>query len=729
MRAAVLLVCLVLCSTVSGSAGEPAEALWEAARVGDLTAVKKLHAEGFDLNARTKYGATALSFACDKGHLDVARYLIEHGADVNAKDDFYQVTPLGWALYNDHVEIVKLLVANGASEVDQVLMTGVRKNVPELVAIALESDEIDPEVVLQALAQARANEQAEEIVKLLESSEVKPVPRPEVTVAPEVLQSYTGTYKNSEIDMTIEVRVEEGRLVAQATGQPPLVMRALSESRFEAVEVPQVKLSFSGRGGTIERAVVEQGSQQTVFPRFTAQAEATTTPVEEAAPPEEAPEAEIEIVRKPAQNWPSFRGPGASGIADGQGAPLEWDVESGRNVRWKTPLPGMGNSSPIVWGDRVFVTTAISMGGDDTFRSGLYGDVDSVDDESEHIFNVYALDKKTGEILWERTVAKAVPGAKRHLKSTQANSTPVTDGKRVVALFGTIGLLVAYDLDGNLQWKTDVGTLDAGWFYDPSYQWGHASSPIIYEDLVIVQADVYKNSFIAAYRLADGKQVWRTARDEVPSWGSPTVYRGKERHELITNGSTIRGYDPATGKALWRLGPNSEVTVATPIVAHDLFFVTAGYPPARPVYAIRPGASGDISLPENTDSSAAVAWSKSRGGTYIPTPLVYGDYLYTCHNDGRMTCYDAKTGEQIYRARVGGRGGTFTASPVAADGRLYFTDESGEVYVVRAGKTYEDLALNSMGEICMSTPAISDGVMVVRTLKHVYGIGEEPQAR
>jgi outer membrane protein assembly factor BamB len=158
-------------------------------------------------------------------------------------------------------------------------------------------------------------------------------------------------------------------------------------------------------------------------------------------------------------------------------------------------------------------------------------------------------------------------------------------------------------------------------------------------------------------------------------------------------------------------------------VAHDLFYVTAGYPPVRPVYAIRPGGSGDISLPEGSESSPAIAWSKSRGGTYIPTPIVYGDHLYTCANDGRMRVYDARTGEEIYKARVGG-GGTFSASPVASDGRLYFANEEGEVIVVKAGPEYEELAKNEMGEVCMSTPAISDGLLVVRTLKHVYGLGE-----
>jgi len=280
-----------------------------------------------------------------------------------------------------------------------------------------------------------------------------------------------------------------------------------------------------------------------------------------------------------------------------------------------------------------------------------------------------------------------------------------------------------YNLEGKPLWTADLGVLDAGWFYDPSYQWGHASSPVIHDGLVIVQADIYKGSYIAAWKLKNGKQVWKTAREDIPSWGTPTIYRGEKRDELITNGSTIRGYDPATGKELWRLGPNSEVTVATPVVAGDLFYVTAGYAPVRPIYAIRAGANGDISLPEDSDSSDAVAWSHDRGGTYMPTPIVYDGRLYTCGNDGRLTAYDAATGERIYRQRVGV--GSYTASPIAADGKLYFTTEEGDVVVARAGPEYEELARNSMNEVCMSTPAISDGVMIVRTMKHVYGLGEK----
>ncbi len=429
--------------------------------------------------------------------------------------------------------------------------------------------------------------------------------------------------------------------------------------------------------------------------------------------------------REPADrgdHWPSFRGPSASGVADGQGLPLEWDLSSGRNIRWKTSIPGIANSSPVVWGDRIFVTTAVSASGDATFRTGLYGDVSSVDDTARHSWELYSLDRETGRVLWRRVAKEGVPRVKRHLKASQANSTPATDGRHVVVLFGGTGTLHGYDFDGNQLWERDLGMLDGGFFRDPSYQWGHASSPVIYEGSVIVQVDIQRDSFIAAYDLESGREVWRTPRDEIPTWGTPTVYRDADRDELITNGTTVRGYDPRTGELLWRLGPNSDITVATPVVGSGLFFVTAGYSPVQPIYAIRPGARGDISAERGTESSRWLAWSKDRYGTYIPTPIVYRGHLYTLANNGVLTCYEAETGEMVYRERVG-EGGSFSASPVASDSRLYIASETGTVYVVQAGPRFRLLAQNEMDEVCMATPAISGGMLIVRTLGHVYGVG------
>jgi len=431
-----------------------------------------------------------------------------------------------------------------------------------------------------------------------------------------------------------------------------------------------------------------------------------------------------------AQDWPQFRGPNASGVADGYPTPVKWDATNGSNILWKTPIPGLAVSSPIIWGSRVWVTTAISSDPNATLRHGLYGDVTPSNDLSKHTWKVYAIDRQTGRIVWERVAHEGIPRSRRHPKSSQASPTPVTNGEVIVAFFGSEGLY-AYDRSGRLLWKQDLGRLSAGWFYDPDYEWGVASSPIIYKNLVIVQCDIQENSFVAAFDLRTGKQAWRTAREEIPSWGTPTIYEGPSRAELITHATKfIRGYDPLTGKELWRLSGNSEITTPTPVVAHGLIFVTNGYRGIQPIYAIRPGATGDISLKDNEESNKFVAWSKKRGGPYTPTPVVYGDYLYTVSNNGVLTAYQAKTGERVYQQRIGDRGGAFSASPVAADGKLYLASEDGEVFVVRAGPRYELLAVNPMGEVLMATPAMSQGVIFVRGLKHLYAVqGRAASAR
>ena len=421
-----------------------------------------------------------------------------------------------------------------------------------------------------------------------------------------------------------------------------------------------------------------------------------------------------------AQQWPSFRGPNASGVADGRPTPVSWNAPLGENLLWKTPVPGLAVSSPVIWGDRIYVSTAVSSDPSPVFRHGLYGDVEPSKDVSKHTWRLIALDKRSGKVIWDRMAHEGVPKTKRHPKSSQASATPATDGRHVVVSFGSEGLY-AYDVDGRLLWTRDLGTLNAGWFYDPDYEWGMGSSPIIWKDLVIVQCDIQKDSFVAAFEVATGKPAWRTSRDELPSWGTPTVYEAGGRAELVTQGTKfIRGYDPRTGQELWRLSGNSEITIPTPIVGPDLIVVTNGYRGVQPIFAIRPGTRGDISLAGEETRSQAVAWSTKRGGPYIPTPVWYGAHLYVCLNNGVLAAYDVRTGERAYQERLGGTGGSFSASPVAADGKIYLASEDGDVFVVKGGPSYELLATNPVGEVLMATPAVSDGVLFVRGLKHLF---------
>ncbi|HLK62533.1 MAG TPA: PQQ-binding-like beta-propeller repeat protein [Bryobacteraceae bacterium] len=426
-----------------------------------------------------------------------------------------------------------------------------------------------------------------------------------------------------------------------------------------------------------------------------------------------------------AQNWPSFRGPGASGVADGQKLPSAWDVAKGINIAWKTPIPGLAHSSPIVWGDRVFVTTAISSRGNADFKRGLYGEGDASEDRSPQQWKLLCLNKKSGAVLWERLAYEGAPKEKRHMKATYANATPATDGEVVVAFFGSQGIY-AYDLDGKPLWNRDLGRFDVGAYDLPEYEWGTASSPILYRGMVIVQCDQQKGSFLTALDRKTGQTVWKTERDELPSWGTPTIVPGKQRTELVTNASNfIRGYDPATGKELWRLGGSSKITAPTPIYNGDLILVASGRRPEAPIFAIRAGAEGDISLPNNHSDSRSVAWSKTQRGSYMPTPLFYHGLLYVLANAGILDCYGFETGREIYRERIPHQGSGFSASPVASDGKIYLSSEDGDIFVVSAGEQFSLMKKNSMEEPVMATPAISGGMLIVRTQHQLFAIRQK----
>ncbi len=423
-----------------------------------------------------------------------------------------------------------------------------------------------------------------------------------------------------------------------------------------------------------------------------------------------------------AQHWPAFRGANAAGVADGSRTAVKWNMATGENVAWKTPVAGVAVSSPIVWGDRVFVSTAIGSDPKQGIRTGQYGDVEPVADASKHSWHLIALDKATGKVVWDKIAAEGIPKTKRHPKSSQASATPVTDGKVVVASFGSEGLY-AYDFTGKQLWKKDLGVLNSGWFFDPDYEWGIGSSPIIYKNMVIVQCDIQRGSFIAAFDSATGKDLWRTQRDEIPSWSTPTVLEANGKAELITQATTFtRGYDPMTGKELWKYSGNSEIAIPTPIAGPGFVLITNGYRGVQPIVAVRPGASGDITLKQGETKGEFIPWATTKGGPYIPTPVIYGDQLYVLQGNGVLAAYKVATGERIYQERLGGTGGSFSASPVAGDGKIYLTSEDGDVFVVKAGPAYELLGKNTIGEVIMATPAISDGLLIFRGLKHVYAI-------
>jgi len=424
-------------------------------------------------------------------------------------------------------------------------------------------------------------------------------------------------------------------------------------------------------------------------------------------------------------SWPSFRGPQASGIAEGQNLPDQWNGKTGENILWRTPIPGLAHSSPVVWGNRIFVTSAVSSDPKATFRPGLYGDGDASKDRSSHRWVIYAIDKGSGKIVWERVAHQGEPIEKRHIKSTYANSTPATDGRIVVAWFGSQGVH-AYDVNGRFLWKVDLGRVDMGAYDIPTYEWGPASSPIIWNNLVILQCDTQADSFLLALDAGTGKTVWKTEREELPSWGTPTVAQTSAGPQLVANASNfIRGYDPRTGKELWRLGRSSKITAPTPIFGDDLIVVVSGRGPERPIFVVRPNARGDLTLADGKTNSETIAWSRTGRGSYMPTPLIYRGLLYVLGNNGLFDAYNLKTGEEVYRQRLPTVGSGFSASPVASDGKIYLSNEDGEMLVISAGDKFTHIATNSMGELLMATPALSEGVMYVRSSTSLFAIGRK----
>jgi outer membrane protein assembly factor BamB len=702
---------LVLAARVA-AAEDRGESLREAARAGDLARIDALLAAGVAVDAPARYGQTPLYFAAEKGQLQAARRLVERGADVNARDSFFGASVLDMALDGKSFELARFLLAKGAQDAPAALAAAIQNDDLELARAALATGLVEP-LDLRAARKAVEGGAGASLRELLAAATVKPRQRPPYQAAPARLALYAGRYRlGPGQDATVALRGDA--LLLTLPGEKETALAAVAEDRFDSAD-GNLSIVFGGRAGLVEWLRVNRGGELS----FASAVTSDPTPIRAAAGAGAVAEA---AAIDPPRPWPQFRGPRASGVGDGQGAPAAWNVTSGEGVRFKTPIPGIGLSSPIVWGDRIFVTSAVSGKGDTTFRTGLYGDGTSVDDVSEHSFRLFALDAKSGRLVWEREVHRGAPPVRRHLKSSLANATPVTDGERVVVLFGPVGKLAAYDFAGKQLWQRDVGILDCNDPQSGSAEWGHASSPILYGDLVLVQGDRRKDSFLAAYRLATGEEVWRVAREEPSTWATPNVLPAPSGDELIANGPTIRAYDPRSGKPLWSLGPSSEVVVATPVVGDGLAFVTAGYPPVRPVFAVRPGKRGDLSLPAGTRSSEAIAWSHGRGGTYIPTPILYRGILYTCNNNGFLTTYNAETGEQLSQLRLAAAGASFAASPVAADGRLYIASETGDVYVLRAGPEPELLAVQPMGETLMSTPAISGGLLVVRTLGHVFGL-------
>ena len=420
--------------------------------------------------------------------------------------------------------------------------------------------------------------------------------------------------------------------------------------------------------------------------------------------------------RAAAQEWTQFRGPGAAGVvADDPRRPERWSA--GENVAWRAPIPGLGWSSPIVAGGLVFVTTVASDGEVETPEGGWYRGGERGAPRDVHHWLVYALDLETGAVRWRTEVHAGVPASSHHLKNTFASETPVTDGEHVYALFGNVGLY-ALGFDGAVRWSRGLPAAET------RNGWGTASSPVLHDGRLYLVVDNEEQSRLLALSAETGAEAWRADRDEGTNWSTPYVWEHDARTEIVTTGTgRVRSYDLAGG-LLWELSGMSSIVIPTPVAAHGLLYLESGYIGDffRPVYAIRPGAAGDISLPEGESASEYVAWSLEQGGSYHPSPLVYGGYYYTLLDRGMMTAHDARTGEEVYGRRRIDVGQAFTASPWAYNGKVFALSEAGTTYVIEAGPAFRVLAENPLGEFTMATPAILDDSLIIRTAEAVYRI-------
>ena len=386
-----------------------------------------------------------------------------------------------------------------------------------------------------------------------------------------------------------------------------------------------------------------------------------------------------------AKYWPRWRGPSGQGLVTGTGYPDSWSPT--QNVRWKTALSGDGNSSPIVWGDRIFLTTAYDNG---------------------RRVSVIAFRRSDGMKLWEAFAPAGRSSQGTHYKNGHASATPATDGQRVYASFGARGL-VAVDMDGKLVWHRDLGPMEA-------YH-GTAGSPLLYKDRIILYQDQFAGSFIAAFDTRTGKDVWRTRRDANVGWGTPIAVRVIDHDEIIVNGQQrVQAYNPDTGVELWSCGGMGYEVIPTPVVGYGMVFCSSGR--AGPTLAIRPGGKGDV-------TKSHLQWSSPRGSPFVPSPILYGEYLYMVNDMAAIvTNYEASSGKVMWQGRLGvARREGFSASPVAFDGKVFFTNDEGETFVLKAGPTFELLHVNKLEEATLATPALVDGRWYIRTDRHLYAIG------
>ncbi len=718
------------------------EKLWDAAYKGDLQQVTELIEAKADLEKRNDYGRTALSLAAGRGHENVMRALISAGADIETKDRFYKFTPLTTAVLGKQAGAVRVLIEAKAKGAGSALMFVAGTTETKVVEALLAAEDLTYKQVNQALTAAKTAKQEANVAllepvakRLKEAMPEDAKETPESSEPPklsaEQLSAFAGTYDGPR-GMSVKVKAAKDHLDIEFEGSEQAMSFTPSAKDEFAMKAANLMVKFNRTEDKVSGFKWTGPGSAMEFKRSKNK---TDTPDEPKGEPDD-PTKWTDYEFDPA-NWPAFRGTLSRGYSDAQNLPSEWDVKSGKNIAWKIRVPGLGLSCPTVWGDNVFITTAIpadSDGNGGELRTGLYGDVDSVKDDRDYEFRLYCFSLESGAIKWQQACYTGKPRVKRHSKSSHANPTPVTNGDFVVASFSSEGVY-CFDMSGKQVWKKDLGFLDSGWFFDREYQWGFASSPMIDGDVVYLQCDIQDQSFLGAYDLKSGDEKWRTDRDDIPTWGSPVAYADPDgKRRVVVNGTRqAAAYDAESGKQLWTLGGMSEIVVPTPQVTNKYVLLASGYSPIRPILAVRHDASGELNFKEQSgdpDAKNGFAWKLTRGGSYLPTPVVYRGYVFVCGNNGVLTCYSAASGKQLSRLRLRGKGArSFTGSPVASDGKLFITAEQGQTFVVPAEPKAKVESVNELGESVLTSAAIAGNTLLVRGDKHLFAISKRPEPK
>lgn len=423
-------------------------------------------------------------------------------------------------------------------------------------------------------------------------------------------------------------------------------------------------------------------------------------------------------------HWPQFRGPDARGIGHSNDLPIQWSTNE--NVSWQVEVPGRGWSSPVIWGDRLFLTTVVSEGPEELPKKGLYFGGERKASEHPHRWIMLCLDRHSGKTLWTKELFTAVPTSSIHVKNSHASETPVADANHVYALFGQIGLFCLTH-DGDLIWSKSFDARET------RYGWGSSISPVIHDNQLFVVRDFETESELTAFDTKSGKELWRVPRDEPTNFATPYIWAHPDRTELVVPGrNKVRSYS-LDGKVLWSLKGMSTITIPTPFEADGLLYLCAGYvgdreTPNKPVYAVRPGGSGDLAPVDGTEGESFIAWMEPNAAPYNPSALVYKERFYVLWDFGFLNCRNARTGVEVYdKQRLNPTGtAAFTSSPWAYRDRIFCLSEDGDTYVIKAGDAYEVERINSLGEMCMATPAMADGGLYIRTLTKLWCLKEAP---